>query len=103
MRLDCTAEPPGEFTMTATEGSFDMVKAFSIAVAYWASESPGRSGVTNPMGPEKRRTGTTGRRLNNHMRSYLMFARGRGERRTGTTPGSDRNRTFTASKGRVLD
>lgn len=69
MRLDCTAEPPGELMTTATEGSFDISKARSIAVAHEAIASPGRSGVTRPIGPSKRSTGTTGPRLKNHMRS----------------------------------
>jgi hypothetical protein len=37
-----------------------MVKAFSIAEAKAASERPGRSGVTTPIVPEKRSTGTRG-------------------------------------------
>ena len=37
-----------------------MVKAFSIAEANAVSERPGRSGVTTPIAPEKRRTGMMG-------------------------------------------
>jgi hypothetical protein len=32
-RFDCTGEPPGELTMTATAGIFESEKAFSIAAA----------------------------------------------------------------------
>ena len=67
MRLDCTGEPPGEFTTTATVGSFDRLNAFSIGPATEASPSPGRSGVAMPMGPVKRRTGTVGVRRNKPM------------------------------------
>jgi hypothetical protein len=74
MRLDCTAEPPGELTTTATVGSFDNSKAFAIAAAAAAIDSPGLSGVTMPMGPEKRSTGTTGPRPKNHMRANLAGA-----------------------------
>jgi hypothetical protein len=69
MRLDCTAEPPGELMTMATVGSFDSSKAFSMAPAHCAIDKPGRSGVTRPMGPEKRSTGTTGPpKPKNHMR-----------------------------------
>ena len=63
MRCDCTGEPPGEFTTTATVGSLEKLKALSIGPATEASASPGRSGVAMPIGPEKRSTGTTGPRL----------------------------------------
>src|SRR5262245_54580652 len=65
MRCDCTGDPPGELTTTATVGSFDRAKAFSIGPATEASASPGRSGVTTPIGPVNRSTGTTGPRLKN--------------------------------------
>jgi hypothetical protein len=54
-------------TITATAGTFDKAKAFSIGPASEAMESPGRSGVTMPIGPESRRTGTTGPKLKGHM------------------------------------
>jgi hypothetical protein len=50
---------------------FDIWKAFSIAPAHWDMEMPGRSGVTIPIGPAKRSTGTTGPLRKNHMRAYL--------------------------------
>jgi hypothetical protein len=37
-----------------------MEKAFSMAEAEAESERPGRSGVTTPIAPAKRRTGMTG-------------------------------------------
>src|SRR4051812_17751839 len=63
IRCDCTGDPPGELTTTATVGSLENAKAFSIGPATAPIESPGRSGVTMPMGPVKRSTGTTGPRL----------------------------------------
>src|SRR5262245_31255797 len=63
MRCDCTGEPPGELTTTATVGSLDRLDAFSIGPATDARPRPGRSGVTIPIGPAKRSTGTTGPRL----------------------------------------
>ena len=59
IRCDCTGEPPGELMTTATVGSFDSAKAFSIGPATEASASPGRNGVAMPMGrrsaaPEQR-------------------------------------------------
>jgi hypothetical protein len=69
MRLDCTGEPPGELTITATDGVFDNLKAFSIAPAQAPIERPGRKGVAMPIGPVKRSTGTTGPLLKGHMRT----------------------------------
>jgi hypothetical protein len=63
MRCDCTGDPPGELITTATLGSLERLKAFSIGPATDAIASPGRNGVTMPMGPVKRSTGTTGLRL----------------------------------------
>ena len=74
MRLDCTGEPPGELMTTATAGIFDSSKAFSMALAAWPIDRPGRNGVAMPMGPEKRSTGTTGPRPKNHMRANLAEA-----------------------------
>jgi hypothetical protein len=72
IKFDCTGEPPGEFTTTATLGSFDRLNAFSSPGATVLIESPGLSGVANPIGPENRTTGTTGRRLKNHICSLLL-------------------------------
>ena len=47
-----------------------------MAPAHCEIDSPGRNGVTKPMGPEKRSTGTTGPRRKNHMRAYLAEERG---------------------------
>src|SRR5438477_4425849 len=63
MRCDWTGEPPGEFTTIATVGNLEKLKAFSIGPATEASASPGRKGVTMPIGPVNRSTGTTGPRL----------------------------------------
>jgi hypothetical protein len=71
MRLDWTGEPPGELTITATDGVFDILNAFSIAPAQTPIERPGRSGVAMPIGPEKRSTGTTGPLLKGHMHANL--------------------------------
>src|SRR5258706_1354341 len=71
MRFDCTGEPPGELMTIATLGSFDIVKARSMAPAAVASERPGRSGVAMPIGPDRRKTGTTGRRLKNHIALFF--------------------------------
>src|SRR6476620_11140917 len=67
IRLDCTGDPPGELITTATAGNFDIVNARSIAPAAVVSDSPGRSGVTMPMGPDSLNTGTTGARLKGHI------------------------------------
>src|SRR5687768_10631285 len=71
MRLDCTGEPPGELTVTATEGVLARPNAFSSGPARAAIERPGRSGVTMPIAPEMRSTGTTGPRSKNHIRGAL--------------------------------
>src|SRR4051812_25453691 len=63
MRCDCTGDPPGEFTTTATVGNLEKLKAFSMGPATEARARPGRKGVAMPMGPENRSTGTTGPRL----------------------------------------
>ena len=76
IRCDCTGEPPGELITTATVGSLDRAKAFSIGPATVDSDKPGRSGVTMPIGPEKRSTGTTGPRLKK--RILLVTSRRRG-------------------------
>jgi hypothetical protein len=63
IKCDCTGEPPGELMVIATLGNFEALKAFSMAPASDAKASPGRSGVTMPIAPVKRRTGTIGPRL----------------------------------------
>src|SRR4051794_10150911 len=63
MRWDWTGDPPGELITIATLGSLEKLKALSIGPATDASASPGRRGVTMPIGPVKRSTGTTGPRL----------------------------------------
>src|SRR5690606_17713340 len=96
IRLDWTGEPPGEFTITATLGTFDKLKALSRPLATEPIVRPGRSGVARPIGPEKRTTGTTGRRLKNRIISLLLSAPEQpdfaGIRRTGAAGPA---RTFT--------
>src|SRR5215813_8094382 len=72
IRCDCTAEPPGEFTTTATVGSFDRPNALLIGSATEARARPGRSGVTMPIGPMKCSTGTTGPRLKKSIPAVLV-------------------------------
>src|SRR5262245_45772307 len=67
IRCDCTGDPPGELMETATVGSLERLNAFSIGPAKEAIASPGRSGVTMPIGPDRRSTGTTGLRSKNSM------------------------------------
>src|SRR6476660_9683808 len=76
IKCDCTGEPPGELTTTATLGSLEALKAFSMAPANDARESPGRNGVTMPIAPVKRRTGTIGPRLKNSIDCLAMKCHG---------------------------
>src|ERR1700704_2227803 len=71
MRCDWTGDPPGEFTTIATVGSLETLNALSIGPATEASARPGRKGVTMPIGPEKRSTGTTGPRLKKRIGQIL--------------------------------
>src|SRR5262245_8130682 len=63
IRCDWTGEPPGELTVIATLGNLEAVKAFSMAPASDAKARPGLNGVTMPIAPVKRKTGTIGPRL----------------------------------------
>src|ERR1700722_473802 len=56
---DCTGEPPGELITSATALAFLVAKARSSILATPASDMPGRSGVTAPITPDNRTTGTT--------------------------------------------
>src|SRR5882724_9596186 len=56
---DCTGEPPGELITSATAFAFFIEKARSSVLATPASDMPGRSGVTAPITPDSRTTGTT--------------------------------------------
>src|ERR1700744_3480080 len=56
---DCTGEPPGELITSATALAFLVANARSSVRAMPASDIPGRSGVTAPITPDSRTTGTT--------------------------------------------
>src|SRR5258708_8035539 len=56
---DCTGEPPGELIDSATALAFLIENARSSVRATPASVMPGLSGVTAPITPESRTTGTT--------------------------------------------
>ena len=60
IRCDCAGEPPGELMISATARALRVEKARSSERATVESISPGRSGVTTPMTPDSRTTGTTG-------------------------------------------
>src|SRR5215475_7059951 len=96
IRCDCTGEPPGELTVIATVGSFEALNAFSMAPATAARARPGRRGVTMPIGPVKRSTGTMGPRLKKRIgeprvvRATWSF----GDDRAGTSPNSRPGRPF---------
>src|SRR5262245_33827543 len=74
---DCTADPPGELTTMAT-APLAMAKARSSGPATLVIDRPGRSGVTAPMTPDRRTTGTTGPLLNRRLRNLLMILRAAG-------------------------
>ncbi len=81
MRCDWTGDPPGEFTTIATVGNLEKLKALSIGPATEASASPGRKGVTMPIGPVNRSTGTTGPRLKKRIGEPSERPQGLGPRR----------------------
>ena len=60
IRCDCEGEPPGELMISATARALRTEKARSSALATVDNSRPGRSGVTTPMTPASRTTGTTG-------------------------------------------
>ena len=78
-----------------------MVKALSMAEALVAKLRPGRSGMTTPIGPLKRKTGTSGRDLVQAAGSQLLARLGQvaissknllmalGYRRFGPNQGGD--------------
>src|SRR5215472_6303149 len=69
---DCTAEPPGELTTTATATRLATRNARSIAAAWLASETPSRRG-RDMITPSNRSTATTGER--DHSRSMRSWRR----------------------------
>ena len=60
IRCDCAADPPGELMTIATAAASRVAKARSSAGATAAIESPCRSGITAPITPDSRTTGTAG-------------------------------------------
>src|SRR5271169_4048100 len=69
---DCTAEPPGELTTTATATRLETRNARSIAAAWLANETPPRRG-RDMITPSNRSTATTGAR--DHSRSMWRWSR----------------------------
>ena len=65
MRCDWDGEPPGELMIKATARAWGIAKARSNDLAMVESSNPGRSGVTTPMTPARRTTGTTGMSVRN--------------------------------------
>src|SRR5215510_14725618 len=65
MRCDCDGEPPGELMTKASARVRGIAKARSNDLAIVESSSPGRRGVTTPMTPARRTTGTTGMSVRN--------------------------------------
>ena len=63
MRWDCAADPPGELITSATAFAPGIEKARSSIGATFAMARPARRGITAPMAPDRRTTGTTGRFL----------------------------------------
>src|SRR3954447_348496 len=55
---DCTGEPPGELITSATALALRVAKARSSILATPPSVMPGRNGVTAPITPASRTTGT---------------------------------------------
>src|SRR3954463_5421729 len=55
---DCTGEPPAELITSASAFAFLIANARSSVLAMPASDMPGRSGVTAPITPDSRTTGT---------------------------------------------
>ena len=60
IRCDCDGEPPGELMISATARALRTEKARSSERATVDSMMPGLSGVTTPITPDKRTTGTAG-------------------------------------------
>src|SRR5215217_2273131 len=83
IRCDCAAEPPGELMTRATAFAPGTEKARSSRGATLDMASPERRGITAPMGPDRRTTGTTGW-------AYVRYLAGRRNcRRAGSMEETD--------------